>query len=193
MSDSNQLPHLGHASVDTWLDWSREALEGMENLLRLNLGQARSLADDVFAHAHAILEARDAQEMIALQFNVLQPMAEKAVAYYDRAYGITSEAAAELNRLAEKQMEQAQEEIAAAMDQALKHSPADTNSASALLRSMFDATNHALSTLQPATAAVLNAAAPARAVVHTASKRSAAARRSAKSAPKTRRGTTRRG
>ena len=39
MSDSNQLPPLGHASVNTWLDWSREALEGMENLLRLNLGR----------------------------------------------------------------------------------------------------------------------------------------------------------
>jgi hypothetical protein len=58
---------------------------------------------------------------------------------------------------------------------------------------MFDATNHALSALQPATAAVLNAAAPVRAVVHDASKRSAAAKRPAKSAAKTRRGTPRRG
>ena len=191
MSDSNQLPPLGHASANTWLDWSREALEGMENLLRLNLGQARSLADDAFAHAHALLEARDAQEMIALQFNVLQPLAEKAVAYYDRAYGITSEAAAELNRLAEKQMEQAQEEMAAAVDQAFKHSPADTNSASALLRSMFDATNQALSALQPATIAALNAE-PARAMAQPATKRRAPARRSAKSAAKTRRSTARR-
>lgn len=143
------LQTLSESSVVTWLDWSKEALEGVENLLKLNLAQVRMLADDAYAHAHALLEAKDAQDMVTLQFNALQPLAEKVVAYCDRVYGITTDAAAEMNRLTEKQLEQMQSEIVASVDQALKGSPVDSKTVSGLLKSVLDAANSTMATMPP--------------------------------------------
>lgn len=148
MFTADQLLAAQKSSLASWFDFSQKTFEGLEKLVELNLQAAKTSLDEASAHTRALLSVKDAQELLALQSNALQPVAEKAAAYGRHLYDITSSTSAEVSRLAENQIADVQKKMAAVVDSALKNAPAGTENAAVLVKSAVAAANNAFDTLQ---------------------------------------------
>jgi phasin family protein len=145
-----QFVAAGKANLETIVELSQKAFEGVEKLIELNLQAVRASMADSAEQAKALLAAKDAQEVLALQSAYLQPAAEKASAYGRQVYEITSTTQAEVAKLLESQFASTQQKVAALVDTAIKNAPAGSENAAALIKSAMTAANNAVESVQKA-------------------------------------------
>ena len=138
------------ANVETLFGLTSKAFEGVEKLIELNVTASRAALNDAASHAQAVLSAKDVQELLALQANMFQPLAEKTAAYSRHLYDIASGTSAEVSRLAESQLAEAQSKFASVVDNAVKNAPAGTENAVVLVKSAVAAANNAFDSVQKA-------------------------------------------
>ncbi|NBT10682.1 MAG: phasin family protein [Betaproteobacteria bacterium] len=143
MLTPEQLMAAQKAHMDTLLGLTHKAFEGVEKLVELNMQLARAALSDSADTAKAALSVKDAQELLALQAELLQPAAEKAAAYNRSLYDIAQSANAEWIKAAEAQMASAQKNLHAMIDTAGQGAPAGSEDALALVKSAVSAANHA--------------------------------------------------
>ena len=93
---------------------------------------------------------KDAQELLALQAGLLQPAAEKAAAYSRHVYDIAATTNAEVTKVAEEQLADAQKKFMSVVDTAVKNAPAGTENAVALVKSAVSAANNAYESVHKA-------------------------------------------
>jgi phasin family protein len=117
-----------------------------ERLLDLQLKTAKEALVDSLRRARALSEARNVQEMVALQSTAAQPGIDKAIAYSRTLYEVASQAQTELNKLVEAQMAQVNEEFLSALDKAAKAAPAGSEPAFAAFKSAMAMANTAYDT-----------------------------------------------
>jgi phasin family protein len=146
MLTAEQIVAAQKANLETLFDLTNKAFEGVEKLVELNLQVAKASLTEVQSTATASLGVKDAQELLALQANLLQPAAEKAAAYGRHLYDIAASTNAEVTKVAEAQVAAAQAKFAGAVDSAVKNAPAGTESAAALVK-----TASAMESVQKAT------------------------------------------
>ncbi|MCP2807340.1 TIGR01841 family phasin, partial [Salmonella enterica subsp. enterica serovar Typhimurium] len=79
-------------------------------------------------HAKRTLGARDAQELLALQVSLIQPVAEKAVAYSRHVYEIAADTQSEFTRVAEAQLAESSRNVQSLVDNFAKNAPAGSES-----------------------------------------------------------------
>eukprot|EP01041_Mallomonas_annulata_P029502 gene29502-51514_t len=91
------------ANVETLMGLTSKAFEGVEKIVELNLTASKAALAESGQHAKALLSVKDAQELLALQSGVLQPLAEKTAAYSRHLYDIASGSTAELSKAFEGQ------------------------------------------------------------------------------------------
>lgn len=183
--NAEQFVAANKANVETLLELSQKTFAGIEKLVELNLQAARASLEESAEHAKALLSAKDAQEILALQASLLQPASEKAVSYGRQVYEIASSTQAEMAKMAETQLAGAQEKVSALVDSALKNAPAGSENAAALVRSAVSAANNAYESVQKAAKQAAGMAeANFQAMTQTAAN---AAKAAAQSAPKPRR------
>lgn len=147
---AEQLLAAQKTQAATIFDLTQKAFQGLEKLVELNLQVARTSIDEAAQHTTALLSVKDAQELLALQANLLQPAAEKAAAYGRHVYDIASATQAEVSKLAEAQLSDAQKKFGALVDSAVKNAPAGTENAVVLVKSAVAAANNAFDTVQKA-------------------------------------------
>jgi phasin family protein len=145
-----QIVNTHKANLDTFFGLTGKAFEGVEKLIELNISAAKSAIADAAQNTQAVLSAKDAQELMALQSSLVQPAAEKAAAYGRYVYEIASSTGAEVARVAEAQATEAQAKFMAVVDTAVKNAPAGTENGVALLKSAVAATTNAIETAQKA-------------------------------------------
>jgi phasin family protein len=138
------------ANVETLFGLTNKAFEGIEKLVELNLQVARTALVEAAETTQAALSVKDAQELMALQASLLQPAAEKAAAYSRHVYDIAAGTNAEVARVAEAQMADAQKKVLSVVDTAVKNAPAGTENAVALVKSAVAAANNAFESVQKA-------------------------------------------
>ncbi|WP_114974139.1 phasin family protein [Rhodoferax ferrireducens] len=138
------------ASVETLLGLTSKAFEGVEKIVELNLTASKAALAESTEHAKAMLNVKDAQELIALQSAMLQPLAEKTAAYSRHLYDIATGSTAELNKTFESQAADAQKQFLGLVETATKNAPAGSESAVAVLKSSVAAANNALESVQKA-------------------------------------------
>lgn len=146
----DQIMAAQKANVETLFGLSQKAFEGVEKLVELNMQVARTALSDSAHAGHAALSVKDAQELMALQQSMLQPSAEKAAAYSRHLYEIAAATNAEVTKVAESQMADAQKKVLAMFDAAVKNAPAGTENAVSLMKSAVAAANNAFDTVQKA-------------------------------------------
>ncbi len=117
-------------------------------LVELNLATSQEVLADSFAHAKALLAAKDPQSLAALQASLAKPMAEKASAYATQVQAIVAGASANLTKTAEVNIAEAQKGFAALMESATKGAPAGTESMTAFFANAMNAGQNALKTAQ---------------------------------------------
>ena len=138
------------ANIETLFGLTNKAFEGVEKIVELNLTASKAALSEVAEHTQSVLSVKDAQELMALQSNLMQPLAEKTAAYSRHLYDIATATSAEFTKAAEGQAADAQKKFADLVDSAAKNAPAGSESVVALMKSSVAAANNALESVQKA-------------------------------------------
>jgi phasin family protein len=150
MLTAEQLLAAQKANVETLFGLTTKAFEGVEKLVELNITASRAALVEAAETAQSVMNVKDAQELLALQAALFQPLAEKTAAYSRHLYDITSGAGAEFSRAFEGQVAEAQKKFLAVVDNAAKNAPAGSETAVAVFKSAVAAGNNALESVQKA-------------------------------------------
>ena len=138
------------ANVETLFGLTNKAFEGVEKLVELNVTASKAALNEAAGTTQAILGVKDAQELLALQAALFQPLAEKTAAYSRHLYDIASGTGAEFGKAFEAQATDAQKKFMAVVDNAAKNAPAGSETAVAVFKSAIAAGNNALESVQKA-------------------------------------------
>jgi phasin family protein len=138
------------ANVETLLGLTAKAFEGVEKIVELNMAASKAALAETADNTKAMMSVKDAQELLALQSSLLQPLAEKTAAYSRHLYEIATGTTGEFTKAMEAQAAEAQEKFASMLDAATKNAPAGTESAVAVMKSAVSAANNALESVQKA-------------------------------------------
>jgi phasin family protein len=145
-----QVVAANKANLETLVGLTTKAFSGVEQLIELNLAAAKSAMTDSQEHIHASLSVKDAQELLALQSSLFQPLAEKAVAYNRHLYEIATGTGAHFHGTVEGKVAEAQNAFHAMVDNAAKNAPAGSEAAVAAFKTAVAAGSNALETVQKA-------------------------------------------
>jgi phasin family protein len=138
------------ANMETLFGLTNKAFEGVEKIVELNLTASKAALSEASGHTQSLLSVKDAQELLALQSGLFQPLAEKTAAYSRHLYDIASGTSAEFSKAVEVQAADAQKKITSFVDSAAKNAPAGSEAAVAILKSTVAAANNALESVQKA-------------------------------------------
>lgn len=146
------------ASLDNLLAIQGTFFGGFEKLVDLNLKVIKATLDEVAQKSQQAIEVKDAQEALAFTSGLVQPNAEKALAYGKHVYDIVSGVQVDLSKLTEEQIAQGQQQVSDAIDQIAKNSPTGSEGAVALLKSSLATANSAYESVAKATRQAVDAA-----------------------------------
>jgi phasin family protein len=150
MLTAEQVLASQKATIETLFGLTGRAFEGVEKLVELNVTASKAALADAAGTTQAILNVKDAQELLALQASLFQPLAEKTAAYSRHLYDIATGAGAEFGRTFEAQAAETQKKFLAVVDNAAKNAPAGSETAVAVFKSAVAAGNNALESVQKA-------------------------------------------
>ena len=147
---AEQIVASHKATLETLFGLTNKAFEGVEKLVELNITASRAALSEAAAHTQAVLSVKDAQELLALQASVLQPLAEKTAAYSRHLYDIASGTGAEFGKAFEAKATESQKAFVNLVDNAAKNAPAGSETAVAMFKSAVSAANNAVESVQKA-------------------------------------------
>jgi phasin family protein len=150
MLTAEQVVAAQKANLDTLFGLTQKAFEGVEKLVELNVQATKAALAESANHTQAVLSVKDAQELLALQAGLMQPLAEKTAAYSRHLYDIASGAGSEFSKAVEAQATDAQAKFMAVVDNAAKNAPAGSETAVAVMKSAVSAANNAIESVQKA-------------------------------------------
>jgi phasin family protein len=145
-----QFAAANKANLDALVGFAQQAFKGIEQLVELNMAAARTTLDDASAKAKAALSAKDPQELLSLQATLLQPAQEKAMAYGKQVADIAAATQAEVTKLAEAQVAQAQAQFQSLVEAASKNAPAGSESAVNAIKTAMANASSAFESVQKA-------------------------------------------
>jgi phasin family protein len=145
-----QLMASHKANIETLYGLTAKAFEGVEKIVELNLTASKAALAEASNHTQSVLSVKDAQELLALQSGLFQPLAEKAAAYSRHLYDIASGTGADFGKAFEGQATDAQKKFMGLVDNAAKNAPAGSEAAVAVMKSTVAAANNALESVQKA-------------------------------------------
>jgi phasin family protein len=150
MLTAEQIVAAQKANIETIFGLTQKAFEGVEKLLELNVQATKAALSESANSTQALLSVKDAQELLTLQASLMQPLAEKTVAYSRHLYDIASGTSAEFGKAAEAQAADTQKKFMSVVDNAAKNAPAGSETAVAVMKSAVSAANNAMESVQKA-------------------------------------------
>ena len=147
---ADQLLAAHKANVEALFGLTTKAFEGVEKLVELNVTASKAAMSEVAGTAQAVLSVKDAQELLALQASLFQPLAEKTAAYSRHLYDIAQGTGAEFGKAFEAKAAEAQQNFVGLVDSAAKNAPAGSETAVAVMKSAVAAANNAFESVQKA-------------------------------------------
>ena len=150
MLTAEQIMASQKATVETLFGLTTKAFEGVEKLIELNMTASKAAMTEAAGTTQAMMSVKDAQELLALQASLFQPLAEKTAAYSRHLYDIAAGAGAEIGKSFEGQAAEAQRKFLSVVDNAAKNAPAGSETAVAVFKSAVAAGSNALESVQKA-------------------------------------------
>ncbi len=150
MLTAEQVLASHKANIETLFGLTAKAFEGVEKLVELNLTASKAALTEAADTSKAVLSVKDAQELLALQATLFQPLAEKTASYSRHLYEIAAGTGAEFGKAVEAQATDLQKKFMSAVDSASKNAPAGSETAVAVFKSALAAGNNALESVQKA-------------------------------------------
>ena len=150
MLTAEQIMASHKANIETLFGLTQKAFEGVEKLVELNVQATKAALAESANHAQAVMGAKDAQELMALQASMVQPLAEKTAAYSRHLYDIAQSAGVELGKTVEGQTADAKKQFAGIVESATQNAPAGSESAANMMKTAMSAANNAFESVQKA-------------------------------------------
>ena len=150
MLTAEQLMASHKANIETLFGLTQKAFEGVEKLVELNVQATKAALAETANNAQAVMGVKDAQELLALQASMVQPLAEKTAAYSRHLYEIAQSAGAEIGKSLEGQTAEAQKKFANMVDSAAQNAPAGSETAVTMMKTAMTAANTAYESVQKA-------------------------------------------
>jgi phasin family protein len=147
---ADQLIAAHKANVEALFGLTTKAFEGVEKIVELNVTASKAALTEAAGTAQAVLSAKDAQELLALQASLMQPLAEKTAAYSRHLYEIAQGTSSEFTKAFEVKAAEAQQAFVGLVDSAAKNAPAGSETAVAMMKSAVAAANNAFESVQKA-------------------------------------------
>ncbi|ANN79235.1 TIGR01841 family phasin [Bordetella flabilis] len=138
------------ANVNALIATQAALFSGFEKLVDLNLKVIKATIDEVALRSQQAAEVKDPQEAVAFSTSLVQPGAEKALAYGKHVYDIFAGVQGELVKLSEEQIAENQAQLSEAMDQLARNAPTGTEGAVALMKSSLATATSAYDSLTKA-------------------------------------------
>lgn len=183
MMTPEQFTAAQKSQFETFFSMANTSIDNMEKLVDLNLQAMRTSLQETAAHTMALMSVKDVQELVNLQSNWMQPMAEKMLSYTRQVYEIASGAQADLAKAAEAHFADSHKKLMELAETAAKNAPAGTETAVAMMKSALNAANNAYDSVQKVTRQAAEAVqANIDAVTNTAMKAAQTSRTAAKRA-----------
>jgi phasin family protein len=148
MLTPEQMMAAHKANIETLFGLTQKAFEGVEKLVELNVQATKAALAETANHAQAVLAVKDAQELMALQAGMVQPLAEKTAAYSRHLYDIATAAGADIGKTIEGQAAEAQKKLVSLVDSASSNAPAGSEAAVAMMKNAVTAANTAYESVQ---------------------------------------------
>ncbi|CAG9180827.1 hypothetical protein LMG23994_04503 [Cupriavidus pinatubonensis] len=136
------------ASLNAGIALSNQTVAGFQKLVELNLQALRATLTEAQEHSEKAVAAKNSQDLLALQANLMQPMCVRAQSYSRRINEIVSGVRAECTKVAETQYEANKRNMQDVIDSATKSAPAGTKAAVAAWRSAVSAATTLCDTMQ---------------------------------------------
>ena len=150
MMTAEQIVASHKANMETLFGLTAKAFAGVEKLVELNLSAAKAALSESAQNTQSALSAKDAQELLAMQANLFQPLAEKTAAYSRQLYEIASGTGTDMAKVFEAQAALAQKQFASLIDNAANNAPAGSEAAVAMMKSAVASANNAFESVQKA-------------------------------------------
>jgi phasin family protein len=150
MLTAEQIMASHKANVETLFGLTQKAFEGVEKLVELNVQATKAALAETANNAQAVMSVKDAQELLALQASLVQPLAEKTAAYSRHLYDIAQSAGAEMSKTFEGQTAEAQKKFADLVENATQNAPAGSEAAVTMMKNAMTAANTAYESVQKA-------------------------------------------
>jgi len=150
MLTAEQVIASHKANVETLFGLTGKAFEGVEKLVELNVQASKAALTETANHTQSLLGVKDAQELLALQAGLFQPLAEKTAAYSRHLYEIATATGTDIGKALEGQTAQAQAKFVGLVDSAAKNAPAGSETAVAVMKSAVSAASNAFESMQKA-------------------------------------------
>ncbi len=147
---ADQIMSAQKANFETLFGLTSKAFEGMEKLVELNVTATRAALTEASSHAQSLLSAKDAQELLTLQSNLFQPLAEKTAAYNRHLYNIATATSSEFTKSFEEKAGDLQKNLSSLVESTAKNAPAGSESAVAVMKSAVSAASNAFESMQKA-------------------------------------------
>ena len=147
---AEQILAAHKANIETLFGLTNKAFEGVEKLVELNVAASRAALSEAANHTQAAFSVKDAQELMALQSGLFQPLAEKVTSYSRHLYEIAAGTSTELGKAVEVKTAEAQQNFATLVESAAQNAPAGSESAVAVMKSAVSAANNAFESVQKA-------------------------------------------
>ena len=143
-----QFAETNKANLQALEGFTTQAFAGVEKLVVLNLAASKSLLGESFSHVQAVLGAKDAQELLALQSGLVKPLADKTAAYAQHVQTIVTGSGAEFTKAVEAKTAEAQKAFAGAVENLTKNVPAGSESVVAAFKNALTTGQNALESAQ---------------------------------------------
>lgn len=150
MLTAEQIMASHKANIETLFGLTQKAFEGVEKLVELNVQATKAALAETANNAQAVMGVKDAQELLALQASMVQPLAEKTAAYSRHLYDIAQSAGAEISKTFEGQTAEAQKKFAELVESATQNAPAGSETAVSMMKNAMTAANTAFESVQKA-------------------------------------------
>ena len=147
---ADQILSAQKANFETLFGLTTKAFEGVEKLVELNVTATRAALAEASSHTQSLLSAKDAQELLTLQANLFQPLAEKTAAYNRHLYNIATATGSEFTKAFEEKSGELQKNFTNLVDSTAKNAPAGSESAVAVMKSAVSAATNAFESMQKA-------------------------------------------
>jgi phasin family protein len=145
-----QLAAAHKANLETLAGLTNQAIKSVEKLVELNMQIAKNSLNESMTNAKKALEVRDIQQLIAQQAEMVQPMAEKMMAYGRDLYEIAQDNTANFAKTAEAEIAAGQKKLQSMVEEWTKNAPAGSDAAVQVMKQAIAAANNSYETSQKA-------------------------------------------
>jgi phasin family protein len=132
-----------------------KAVESGQKAITLNIATAKAFAEESTSGARQLISAKSPQEFFAIAGAQAKLRTDKAVSYGRNVAEIMSSINADLTKVAQTQIAESKDKVAALVDDVIKNAPAGSESAVALLKSIVSNANASYNQLSKSTKQVV--------------------------------------